>query len=560
MEDPALTDYAVRALFRDSRDHLWAGTETALFEQIAGQWQEISLPNTDSVFVASVIELPNGDIVVGTYGDGLFIKQRSIGWRHLTTRNGLPFQDLFSVTANDEYLWATSGSGVFKLSLAALVNGKIDAEVLIRDDGSFPNRNRLRCCNGAGNNRSALFDGQLLAPTLQGVLSLPVDYSAPDRHDVIIAAVLHQNQRLEWNESVSLPSDLRDIDIGFTLPVFGSDDLPEFRYRLLPSQGEWVYPAGRKVAYFTNLPPGESLFEIQVRTGSHEWRDGPSLKIEVEPLFIETTQFKLLVVITLIIAGIMLVKLFTRGLKLRAEQLEQLVTARTADYERVNAALLESNKELQKAAVTDALTGLRNRRFLQEQLATMLAGVNRRQSANGPNDSVCAVILLDLDYFKQINDTFGHDKGDEVLVAAARALNSAARAEDYLLRWGGEEFLLVIPDISPRYIRFVHERLHNALSDIATKAQLDREVTISAGIACLPWGGIDVDIKTWEHALELADLGLYEVKAMGRNGSGMVQISAAMAAVDDWSAEGLELARLEGKWGIEIWQGQNLVK
>jgi len=272
-------------------------------------------------------------------------------------------------------------------------------------------------------------------------------------------------------------------------------------------------------------------------------------------VFSETLLAKILLGLWLLAIGWLVVRWRTRQLKQQSRRLEQLVAERTADFERVNAELIATNQQLKLASITDTLTGLRNRRFLQEQLNTLLSGINRRLRDN-KTPSVCAVLIMDIDHFKHVNDTFGHDKGDQVLVATARALEAAARGEDYLLRWGGEEFVLVIPEIEPQHVVRVHERIHQAIADVGEDTQIGRPITLSIGIVLLPWLAERVDQREWEHSLELADLGLYAVKSSGRNGSAMVTATPAMSEHEDWSTSGLELARIEQKWGYEIWPGR----
>jgi diguanylate cyclase (GGDEF)-like protein len=163
---------------------------------------------------------------------------------------------------------------------------------------------------------------------------------------------------------------------------------------------------------------------------------------------------------------------------------------------------LALNREL---ATRDALTGLLNRRAMVELLAREHPRIERGQ---GP----LAVALLDIDWFKRINDGFGHGAGDEVLRRFATTVQAQLRAADALARWGGEEFLLLMPGTSVDDARTVLDRLRAAVAEggfeqIAPGLQ----VTFSAGLVAVQEG------ETQDAAIDRADRALYRAKQGGRN-------------------------------------------
>jgi len=163
-------------------------------------------------------------------------------------------------------------------------------------------------------------------------------------------------------------------------------------------------------------------------------------------------------------------------------------------------------------AATDALTGLANRRSLNDTIKRMLA-----QSARA--ETSLSVVALDLDHFKQINDRYGHDRGDEVLAAAATALRTSLRVSDFVSRSGGEEFVVLLPDTGLDGAFVAAENLRAAL-EAMTVPGLDQRVTGSFGIAVHP-----EDAASAEDLLRRADRALYLAKRNGRN-----RIEAAAAA------------------------------
>ncbi len=160
--------------------------------------------------------------------------------------------------------------------------------------------------------------------------------------------------------------------------------------------------------------------------------------------------------------------------------------------------------ELDQMSRTDHLTGLFNRRHTEERLRALDAGAVR-------HGYPLAVLLVDVDHFKAVNDTLGHQAGDKVLVAIAERLQSGMRLEDVLGRWGGEEFLLLLPHTSLEQAAVLAERLRRALgAEPVTIEGVAVPITVSIGGAAAEAPG--------EHDLvQLADTALYDAKNAGRD-------------------------------------------
>jgi diguanylate cyclase (GGDEF)-like protein/PAS domain S-box-containing protein len=186
---------------------------------------------------------------------------------------------------------------------------------------------------------------------------------------------------------------------------------------------------------------------------------------------------------------------------------ERLVYARSTDVTQLK--LIEDEREkllgeVQNLARHDALTGLPNRRVLQELLPREMARARRRESP------LCLAIV-DIDHFKAYNDTHGHLAGDEVLRACAREWDTVLRGEDTLVRFGGEEFLVLLPDTEPEQAAEIVERL---------REQTPMEQTCSAGLA--RWD----QAESIDDLLRRADEALYLAKAGGRDQLAQAEIPA----------------------------------
>ena len=169
--------------------------------------------------------------------------------------------------------------------------------------------------------------------------------------------------------------------------------------------------------------------------------------------------------------------------------------------------LAASNQRLQQLALTDVLTGLPNRRFANEHLERQWALAER---GNRP----LSCMMVDIDRFKQINDTYGHKMGDDALKQVAHALRGATRAEDVVCRFGGEEFLLVCPDIPAEQVYQYAERLRQSIAAVHVRGEDGQafHLTISIGVACKK-----PMLLNTEMLLQLADKRLYAAKVGGRN-------------------------------------------
>lgn len=162
---------------------------------------------------------------------------------------------------------------------------------------------------------------------------------------------------------------------------------------------------------------------------------------------------------------------------------------------------------LRNQSIIDPLTGLFNRRYLEEILEREVRRASRSEQSLG-------LMMLDLDYFKKFNDTYGHDAGDTVLREVAQFLKHSVRAEDIVCRFGGEEFVLILPLADSRITQARAERIRSKLHDLTI---LHEEkslglVTMSVGVAVLPENG-----QSSKSLLEAADAALYQAKREGRD-------------------------------------------
>lgn len=176
------------------------------------------------------------------------------------------------------------------------------------------------------------------------------------------------------------------------------------------------------------------------------------------------------------------------------------------EIQHYNAELAVANRRLGMMANTDMLTGLPNRRYALTRLEQEWKSAKRYQKH-------ISVLLLDLDHFKSVNDSLGHDAGDSVLIHAAKIMKGAVRATDVACRFGGEEFLVILPCTDANTAMLLAERIRCAIQHQQPAGmELPRPLTVSVGVA-----GSMGDRLGWEELIKMADSALYRVKAGSRN-------------------------------------------
>jgi diguanylate cyclase (GGDEF)-like protein len=169
--------------------------------------------------------------------------------------------------------------------------------------------------------------------------------------------------------------------------------------------------------------------------------------------------------------------------------------------------LKRSNEMLKELSNTDPLTQLFNRRYMMEVLDKEIQRTARKGSP-------ISILLMDIDHFKKVNDTYGHQMGDVVLVNVANVIKSHLRTYDVAARYGGEEFVAILPEAHLNEAMMVAERIRLATQQFTFSNKLQNlKVTISAGVATFPMAGLD----SVDDLIRIADEGLYRAKSEGRN-------------------------------------------
>jgi len=203
------------------------------------------------------------------------------------------------------------------------------------------------------------------------------------------------------------------------------------------------------------------------------------------------------------------------------ESLEKKVQERTAQ-------LNQANEKLKLLSLQDPLTTLHNRRYIFEFVSDFSVNfITRKLQLQKKhemrdlsiNRKVIGVFMIDIDFFKTVNDTYGHLAGDKVLVSLSRLLKEQIRADDFVARWGGEEFIIILNTTNPEYLDIFANKILNIIREkpIVINEKISFNITCSIGYSMMPIHELSPDLLNLEQAINISDVAMYLAKENGRN-------------------------------------------
>ncbi len=457
---------------------------------------------------ARVREIHRDDagIWMGTYGAGLqFFDGEAL--HVLDQRHGLKESVISRILRDDrEGLIMSGNRGISRVSRSELLEvirgerSRADVQLLGTRDGM-----RVAETNGGGQ-PAGLRDaqGRYWFPTVDGIVQLggeedTLKLRPPPVH---IESVRVGGEPVPVDDTVTIPADRRELEVRYTGLSFIAPERMRFRYRL-GETSPWVDVGNRRSLLLAHPPAGEYTLEILAANEDGIWSEQTArLALQVKAPFRKTIWFPLLLVTAAMIGLGGLSALGLYRARSRRRQLERLVEERTA-------ALEQANAQLSTQASRDGLTGAGNRRQLRDRLTS-----NWRDCAE--RGQPLSLLILDIDHFKEYNDAHGHLTGDHCLCQIVDALQGLLRPQDTLVRFGGEEFVILLPGVDGTEATTIAERLRRRVSDLGIPhraSPVARCVTLSIGRASVHPGA---DERSNE-LLRKADQALYQAKEKGRN-------------------------------------------
>jgi len=322
----------------------------------------------------------------------------------------------------------------------------------------------------------------------------------------------------ELLKSIAIAAADNTIECRFAAPSSIREGAVQCQARLVGFENEWRDSPNCDERY-PRLPPGQYTFEARARIGAGDFGKVAAWSFEVMPTWYQSVWFKLLLGVAALLAVTGLVSWRVRALRRRNLTLQKMVAERTAELNRVN-------EQLRGQSLTDPLTGLKNRRYLGACMAEDVAQVRRvyRSVVAGHKERLqlnidLIFLMVDIDFFKSVNDRYGHAVGDLVLQQVASIIREKTRDTDTVVRWGGEEFLVVARNAARSDAHLLAERIRSGIEshhfDLGNEVSIRK--TCSVGFSFFPFSLEDPDLFHWEKIVDLADHCLYAAKRSGRN-------------------------------------------
>lgn len=538
-DDPtSISAGRVLELLRGPEGALWVGTDGGglnLFDP-ESRTAVVFRPNADdptslsSSTVQSLLETEDGVLWAGTRGGlhrliELSEDRTTARFRVFTQRDGLSNDSVYGILPDGAgHLWLSTNLGL----------SRFDPETETFRNYSAAHGLQSNDFNFGAAHRAP--DGELFFGGPQGFNRFYPERIAGNQSppSVVLTSFLKFNEPVTGGQP---PSQIRRIKLAhdddmvtfeFAALDFAAPGSNRYAYRLEGFDEDWNDVGNNRRVTFTNLDPGSYDLRVRAANADGIWnQDGLALGIEVAPPPWRTAWAYALYAVSVLLGALGIALLVRRRLESQREysrRLEREVEQRTAELAERADQLEVLNQKLEHASLTDSLTGLANRRFLTDYAERESALVRRSQYSTDTATETStppslAFLMVDLDAFKAMNDSYGHAAGDALLLKVRDVLREVCRASDVLVRWGGDEFLVVGRDADVEQLEALAERIRSRIAAERITLEDGRTVqtTCSIGFAVFPLLPQDPAAFSWEQVITVADRALYVAKQSSRN-------------------------------------------
>ncbi|NVK57781.1 MAG: diguanylate cyclase [Alteromonadaceae bacterium] len=514
---------------------LWIGTWQGLMKgDIAPSGQlllnTITLvdhPVLRQQFISDLFVDKHNQLWVSTSGSGLLVLNHSGNWLRLTSANGLPGDAVKAIAGESaEHVWVGTSRGIAAINqLTQQVKSVVAGQQAINSPYSRAAATKTRqgeIVFGGSAGLTFIDPNVVYSSHLQQ--PLPLVFT---QINVVNANNQQYSPLVNDYQSFSIAPLPKRLTFEFTALKYINPKQVKYRYRLEGQDEHWTYAdADHRVITLTTPAPGDYKLALQYSLDGQNWlADTQFQPFTVLPAWYQTAVAKIAALVLLIVVIYVLHQLGLRHYRYRQGVLEQRVVARTAELEAANLKLSKQALALEQASLTDPLTGLNNRRFLDQYIERDITRLQRyyhdcqRRQSKPKATADLLFFIIDLDHFKVINDTFGHQAGDAVLIETQQRLKHIFRETDYLIRWGGEEFLVVTHDTPRNEAEALAERIVEVMNscEVTVNETTEIDVTCSVGFTAYPLDKQRVDALSWQTTIAIADAALYGAKNNNRN-------------------------------------------
>jgi diguanylate cyclase (GGDEF)-like protein len=304
------------------------------------------------------------------------------------------------------------------------------------------------------------------------------------------------------------------ITFQFAALDFTAPGQNRYLYKLDGFDTDWVEADKTRQASYTNLSGGEYTFRVRAANSDGVWNEaGLAIPISVEaPPWARWWAYVLYVSAIFLMMYLVWAQQQKKVLREAsyARRLQAEVAARTSELAERNSQLQHANSQLQEASVTDPMTGLGNRRSLYNAVNALL----QPDAAGHVSTQRIVLMIVDLDRLKPVNDQYGHEAGDRMIVQIGELLKQVSRSTDLVVRWGGDEFVVVCRDADMSIAMQLAERMRGIVAKQLFRVGAGRAARTSCSIGFAPYPFVQEfpECTTWEQSLALADAALYQAK------------------------------------------------
>jgi diguanylate cyclase (GGDEF)-like protein len=552
-DESGLSGDRATALAEDRNGLLWIGTDGGglnVLDPVSGRFahfrHDANLADSlsgDTVYTVHVDAA--GEIWAGTRGGGLDrisgdpFAAAGLHFKNLGESEGLPDSTVYGIESDSSgNLWISTNRGV---AMVRPGDGKIRT---------------FRHSHGLQGDEFN-FGAHYRAPDGTLYFGGPNGYNAFDPERLSVSEASPQivlTDVVKLNQHVVSPESLKELNLGYRDSVitlrFAALDFTgpaenHYAYRLVGFDKDWVYAGDARQASYTDLSGGDYVFEVKTANDDVQWSGVPlALPIHVASPPWATGWAKAFYCAAALGVAVCAWLAYRRRGERQAQyarRLEREVELRTAELAERNRDMQRANQRLHEASLSDLLTGLGNRRSLHDAMAALIH----------ESDEVHFVLLIiDLDDLKPINDTYGHEAGDAVLLEIAAILRRECRDSDRIVRWGGDEFIVMRPDADLAEAGDLAERICASVVKMSyrTEGGQTARTSCSIGFAQYPFIPSKPRMLDWEETLSIADIALYEAKRERNHWLGLAGTdkTAEFPSVKAALANGLAAAERDG--------------
>lgn len=536
----ALSSQNIFQIIEDRDGNIWLASDNGINvierdEETVTQF--LSSPDSDNGLTAeicwNIFEDSKGNFWIATQGNGIeFWKyedraQRIAVFKNLTINEGMPSNTVYSFEEDDDgNIWFSSSKGIGKISLQDWQIESFDKSHGLQGYdyvlGSGFKDSNGKIFFGGTNGFNQFYPNEIKGNTIEP--------------NVELQGITSITESIEFSKLTNeIVFDHNDYLVSFDYVAldFAAPEKNQYQYRLVGFDTDWIDVGNRRRATYTNLPAGSYEFQVKAANNDGVWSE-PQINL---PVVVKPAPWKTpfaYAIYALVFGSIIFIFLRNHMQRLafderQRKKLEQQVAQRTEELASQNEKLQKLNDELDLAYRTDALTGIRNRRFLESYLQDVLPSLT---PFDKENPQYMLVVLLDIDNLKPINDAYGHAAGDATISHAASLLSAIIPPDSHLIRWGGDEFLLLRNVVVKEESKDLVNKL---IANINAEhfSYLDKSISLScsAGFAHFPFDESAPKALSWDQVTMLADKAMNCAKADEQNN--WIGVTRAKREVND---------------------------